>query len=208
VAPYEPAKVDRPPAEPRAASNTARIVLWLIMLSLLVFFLPLYLLSATVKEDNANLEAELTAIQGTLQSPEQIAPEEQALTDTLLHVREQIIELEAVRTDVLSEHIDWPAVMLVIGDYDPMQMQVSGIAQTDFRVALSGQADDEAVVTAYLQRLRESGQFATVTIQAISLRPLPTPTLTPGNPPGLPSDSGRQSVVEFTISLELKVAAP
>jgi Tfp pilus assembly protein PilN len=180
-------------------TRLSRSVLWLVVLSLSIMFLPIYLVSTAIKDRNQSLEDELVLLQITLTGGPSIDPEEEALRETLTYVRDQLREVEPVHPTLIAGHVDWPAVMSTLANFDPTQMALTSLAQTENRIVLDGQANDETVVVAYTRMLEQSNQFSRVVVQSINLILLPTatptatptPTVTPtATPTPLPAATG------------------
>ncbi|MBI5671455.1 MAG: PilN domain-containing protein [Chloroflexi bacterium] len=201
--------------EQAAPGRSSRLILWLILVSLGILFLTLFLVSTTIKQDIPALETRLAEVQETLASTPPVPPEQQTLTANLLDLRGQEQVLESVRDNLTAQHINWPAAMAAIASYDPAQMSVTGLTQTDSQVIINGQANDEAVVIAYADSLRQSEQFNQVTVQSITLQtlptstPAPTPTLATTPDPAIPTlppptPSPPVKVAAFVILVELK----
>lgn len=197
--------------ESSGGSNTRRLVLWMVIASLLALLLPLFLVSTALKEENTRMRQALEAIQATLDAPVPVPREEQALTEEMLQAREAATTLENLRADLESRHINWPDAMLTIGDLNPDEIWITGLAQTERRLTITGQAVNEAQVMGYSQALRDSDWFQTVLIQSISQIELPTPTplardRTSTDPTPIPPTPVR--VAEFVLQVDLKAATP
>jgi Tfp pilus assembly protein PilN len=197
--------------EPTEAGHSPRIVLWLVVVGLAGLFLPLYLVSAAIKGDNRSLKTDLASIEQQLSDLSQPGEEQQTLQDTLIKSRQQVNTLTAVQSDLNAHHINWPAVMAIIGNNGPVQMVLTGLSQAENRIVISGQAQAESVVMAYAHMLEESGQFSRVIVQSISLKALPTPTPLPTSTPAsadttlsTPAPAEPAQIVEFVILVELQ----
>jgi len=164
------------PAQPPRTTRTS-IILWLVVLSLAAFFLPLYLISSTLHNDANRLEANRIPIQATLQSIHTPAPEIRALMSTLTQVQSLAQDVDNTYQSLLANRTHWPAAMAVIGSYNPAQLTLISLTEAENRVTLTGRAADETAVVAYARTLEESGLFARVVIQ--SVRSVATPFATP-----------------------------
>lgn len=194
--------------ESESSGGSSRLILWLIIAGLGILFVPLYLVSATLKESKAPLETELADIQATLTVTPQPDPEEQALRDNLLQLRSQAGELETLYTDLSANHVDWPAAMAVIANYDPSQMALTGLTQAEQLVTLTGRANDETIVMAYADMLRDSARFGEVKVQSITLVALPTPTPLPTQVAGtIPEGVAPGNIAEFTLTVQLMASS-
>jgi hypothetical protein len=212
-----PVVSNEPPQPPRPAVSS-KLILWLVALSLGMMFLPLYLISTTIKENNVPLATQLAVLQATLTVTPPPNPEEKALKATLEGVQNQINALDAIRPTLVAGHTDWAVVITVIANYDSGRMALTGVAQSGNQILVTGQAGEEATVMAYADMLRTSQQFDRVVLQSITSKVLPTatplpviattgtptvPTLTPA--PQVNEFHPAGKVVEFTIAIDRKV---
>lgn len=157
--------------QPQAPSfQVSKLALWLLVIGMGMLFLPLYLLSGAIKEENALLQAELDQLEMTLSTTPEPDPEEEKLSSELTDLFGQASTIQGLRSTVTSNHIDWPAVMDVFDDFDPASIQLTGLIQAEDRFSISGMAKIETAVTTYANQLRESSVFEQVIIQSISLR--------------------------------------
>jgi Tfp pilus assembly protein PilN len=154
------------------------MILWLVVIGFATFFLPLYLVSASIHDDNARLEDDLQSIQQALTTISSPAPEIQELMDTLAQLQKATNEIEAAYSTIAAGHTDWPAVMAVIGNYNPAQLTLTSLTHADSRIVLNGRATDSSVVAAYAHTLEESQLFSRVVVQ--SMKTIATPFVTPG----------------------------
>jgi Tfp pilus assembly protein PilN len=188
---------------PQPQRRATRIVLWLIVLGLGLLYVPLMLMSGVIAEDNARMESELESIQLTLDAPEQVAPQVQALMDELQRLREQNIALQNGYSEAVRNHVDWPQIMSIFTRYDQTRMALTGISQTGRQVTLTGYADTENFAISYLQQLRDTNQFAAVSLQSITQEtiviPAPAPT---GDATRQPDTS--QTVANFIFQVDLR----
>jgi len=186
-------------AAPEQPGGASRLIRWLIVFGLALLFMPLYLISTTIKEDTVPLKTTLVSLQQTLASTPRPNQSEQNLKATLVQAQKQAIELENSRPTLVANHFDWPAAIMVIGNYDQAVLAITSIVQTETRITLNGQATDEATAMLYAQALRESSQFQRVTVQTITLKAAPTGAAKPDAPPV-------DKPAVFTILIELKTA--
>lgn len=187
-------------AEPEQPGGASRLIRWLIVFGLALLFLPLYLISTTIKEDAAPLKSTLVSIQQTLASTPRPNQGEQNLKATLVQSQKQVAELEAAKPALVASHFDWPAAIMIIGNYDQSVLALTSIVQTETRITLTGQANDEATTMTYAQSLRDSGQFQRVTVQTITLKAAPSAPANAGKTESTPVDKP----AVFTILIELK----
>jgi Tfp pilus assembly protein PilN len=158
-------------------SQRGTIVLWLVAASFLILLVPLYLVSAAVRGDAARLETNIQAAQQALTTVNTPEPEIQELMDEITQVQGSISEIEQAYSGVAASHLNWPAVMAAIGNYDPSQLILDSVTQADNRVTLQGRAIGDSAVIAYSRALEETDLFARVVVQSMSL--IATPFATP-----------------------------
>ncbi len=166
------ARQDQSPRMSRAA-----IVLWLIVLGLAILFVPLYLAGTTIQGDVDRLQDDLVALQQSLANVPTPAPEVQALMGTLSAVQGQANRANAVVSTLTAAHVDWPAVMAALANYNPDRIVLHSVAQAENRLTLTGRASDDAAVVEYSRSLEGSGLFTRVAVQ--SIRVVATPVFTP-----------------------------
>ncbi|NLF79261.1 MAG: hypothetical protein GX573_26500 [Chloroflexi bacterium] len=210
--PLEPLTDERP-----RSSRIGRLIPWLIVLSAGFLFLPLYLVSLTLDQNNAGLQADISTLEAKLELGPVPSTNEQELQDALGSVLEHISVIQPVRAQMEANHIDWPAVIASVSNYHDDYMVVLGISQVDRQLTLSGRAWNEQTVLDYAGRLEASGYFASVLVQYLSANVVPTPTpprATPaatsepsGSTPAPTVTPGRIKYVEFVIVVKLKAAS-
>ncbi|MCB9420323.1 MAG: PilN domain-containing protein [Ardenticatenaceae bacterium] len=163
---------------PSLGQTLRKFVPWLIVIGLAILFLPLYAISSTIGADTDRLNAELSNIQLTMVSEPTVPPEVVALQSDAADIEAQLSELEGVYANLSADHIDWPEVAAAIRNYDTSRISLTSLQQTDNRLMLTGQAVDDTAVINYARFLEDSGQFARVVVQSITLTtPSPTPTV-------------------------------
>src|SRR5712692_9689353 len=105
-------------SQPRSLSRTAT-VLWMVAISMGLFFLPLFFLATIVNDDVKSLETDLGTIRRSLTNVPSPLPEVRKLLTPLAQVQGQIAQAKAVYPTLTSSRTDWPAVMQAIGRYNP-----------------------------------------------------------------------------------------
>ncbi|MFW5691010.1 MAG: PilN domain-containing protein [Chloroflexota bacterium] len=189
--------------EPKAGGGGLRIVLYLLMLTLGILFVPLYLASVTIEDETQALEQELLDLQATLAVTPSIPADEAELRDMLLDLRRESSALQAAATQMSAAHIDWPTIMAALASYDPARMDLTRIEQTGNGLLLNGSAEDEPLVLAYAALLEQFPEFGTVTVQAITLNAVASgdgdPNVAKVNAEGEPIQP-----VEFVILIDLE----
>lgn len=185
--------------EQKPPSNNSRLVLWLLVLSLSGFFVPLYLFSVTIEERTLALATEEVDLQATLIATPAPDPLEETLRSEFIDLQNQINTLSSLNQTLDITHIDWPHIMFAIGRYNPAQLNINSLSQAGRVITLTGQANLESVVLAYVETLKENGPFETVLVQSIQLVP----------PAAHQEDAGgvrAQQPVRFTLVIELKAS--
>lgn len=157
------------------------ILLSLIAVILAVLILPLWLVSASMRGGAASLETEVQSVQGDLARVSTPLPEVQELMNKLDQIQQSGSELEEAQATLAAERPDWPAVMAAIGNYNPDELSLDSLAQTNSQITLNGRAIDRSVVMAYADDLQASDLFSSVDVQSISSveTPFVAPTITP-----------------------------
>ncbi len=157
------------------------IALWLLAISLAIFFLPLNLVSTTLRDDASNLDAELTSLRASLTVvPTPVPPEMQRVLTPLAQVQNQLNQIGAVYPTLVAPRPDWISIMAAIGNHDPEQIALTTLTQNDARTTLTlvGRAARADAVVAYARMLEETKLFNRVVAQSIQAVPTLTPTLT------------------------------
>jgi len=174
-----------------------RVVFGLLAFSLLTFALAFTLITASVRNDIALAETDLSALQDDLSRLSTPSAEVQALTVTLSNTRLLADKLAAAAPPLGA---NWPAVIAVIDRYDPTLITLTSITQTDNRITLSGQAVNDLVVVDYEKMLKESGLFNDVILQSLKRM---TPTAAASETPTVTVATAE--TVEFVIMIELSL---
>ena len=193
-----------------APAGSSKIVIWLVLFGLMILFLPLYVVSTTIKSTNEKLTTELEGIQSTLDAPPLVDPAKESLSAQLADIQAQNQALESIRASLMSAYINWPSVMASISAFDPNQMTVGSVVQIESGVRITGRAQQEIIAMAYADMLRASNLFDTVAVESITLQSIfmtatPMPTVTPnsaGGPTATPIDAANLTP-EPTIELKL-----
>lgn len=185
--------------EQKSTSNNSRLVLWLLVLSLSGFFVPLYLISVTIEERTLAMATEEADLQATLIATPAPDPQEETLRSEFIDLQNLINTLANLNQTLDTAHIDWPYVMSAVGRYNPAQLNINSLSQTERVITLTGQATLESVVLAYVETLKETGPFETVLIESIQLAPSAADQEDAG-------DIHTQQPVGFTLVIELKAS--
>lgn len=157
-------------SEGEAPAGGSKLVIWLVICGLAVLFLPLYVISTTVKSTNLKLTTQLEGIQATLTAPAPVNPLKQTLSAQFLSIQSQSSAMGSIRSTLMASHINWPTIMAIIGAYDTNQMAVNNVDQIATGIRISGRAKQEIVAMAYADMLRASGLFETVSVESINLQ--------------------------------------
>jgi Tfp pilus assembly protein PilN len=156
---------------------------------------PLYLIATTLETANIDLVQQIETIDNRLNSPPPPNPTLEALRTRYDRMQDDAEALTTRNEQLAASYFNWATIMRSLQDFDPAQMQLLAFTQTDTTLSITGRASDELLVTAYVDRLRASENFRSVTIQSITLRTERTAG----------AEAGEQKYTEFTISVEIKI---
>jgi hypothetical protein len=196
------------------ARGGSKIVIWLVICGLAVLFLPLYVISTTVKNTNDKLSTDLDSIQATLSATPPVSSLQQTLSAQFLDMQNQSKAVGSIRSTLMASHINWPTVMATIGAYDTNQMAVNNVDQISTGIRITGRAKQEIVAMAYADMLRASGLFDTVAVESINLQSViitvtPMATASPTPPPAItatPAPPNRNQATATPVpTIEIKV---
>jgi len=175
----QPAAAPPPPPPPRRRGlPRGTIALWLAVIGLAAFFVPLNLIATAIRNDTLRLNSEAQLAQRQLTSVPTLAPDVQQLATQVAQLEVPAQEIKNVQATITAGRVDWRTLMTAIGGYDPNQLVVSSLVQTSTQVILSGCAANDAAVTAYVRALENSNLFSRVVVQSIRAIQPSTATLT------------------------------
>ncbi|MBI5033779.1 MAG: PilN domain-containing protein [Chloroflexi bacterium] len=152
-------------AEPEKLSQTTKIML-MAAVSMLVFFLPLFLLTTAVNEDVKGMNTDLGFVRTSLTQVPTPIPAIQKYMTPIAQTQGQINQFNVVYPTLTSPRADWSLVMTAIGKYDPTQISLVAISRTATSVTITGNAINDNVITAYAQSLEQSNVFSRVVVQS------------------------------------------
>lgn len=180
-------------------------VIGLVAFSLLILLLALYLISTSVQNDIARSEANVASLQSQIIGLQTPAPAVQELLTTLTTTLALAAKLEAARPPVGR---NWPALVAVLGSYDPAAITLTALRQEGNRITLTGQAVNDSSAVDYVHRLEESALFTVVVLESIVLV-TPTPQPKAGSTPAAAAPvASAPALVNFVITIELSVTTP
>jgi Tfp pilus assembly protein PilN len=182
-----------------------RLIIWMGVIGLGVCFMPLFIISTTLRDNYQALQLQVEAVQGTLDTAPVMSDADQTLRDDLLQMQTVLHQLKEVQMRLVVDQVAWAEVMRVLGGYDPCCLALTGIAQNARQIILNGSSTDEAAVMRYTGMLRATGLFSQVTIQTL-MRASHVVTATSSTP-----DTTLSIIVQpvdFTVLLELKANEP
>jgi Tfp pilus assembly protein PilN len=162
-------KTQPPSSQPRGLSRRI-VALWLVVVGLAIGLIPLYLVANSARGEVARLNGDLEFVQQQVTIVPTAVPEVQHLLDSLAQVDTPAKHVQVAYATIMASRTDWPQVMTAIGNYDPGQLTISSLTQpVTHQIMLTGQAVNEAAVTAYVRSLQQSNLFANVTLQSIQV---------------------------------------
>jgi len=205
---------ERPVEADRVAHAPSRtpLFLWLVVIGMMIFLLPLYLFAMATQEETENLERDLMSVRRLLTTVPTPRPEVQRFLTPLAQSQTQINQLNPVYPTLMAPHPDLPTIMATINNYNPAELSLTTLTLENNRITLNGRTVREQSVMAYVRTLEQSNLFTHVTLQSVQLAPTITPTLTLAPTPTLAWKSVRSTVaptpmpIRFVIILGLKVA--
>lgn len=204
-----------------APPRSSKLVLWLIICGLGVLFLPMYIISTTVKTTNEALTTELTSIEQTLTAPAPIDPRIQTLSAEYSNTQKQSQAVGSINSTLKNTYVNWPTIMAALGAFDLGQMSVTSVTQIDSGMRITGRATREIVAMSYADMLRETGLFDNVAVESITLQsvfitatpsptsetPIVVPTVDPrSRATAVPVETIEIKMTDFIISVIMKKA--
>lgn len=191
-----------------APNASSKLIVWLVVISFSLLFLPLYLMSTTIQQDNESLTVTLESVYLSLTATPVPNVEEVALRDKYIKLQNSVIELENLNTSLEAAHIGWPQIMSQINGYDGYRIKLSSITQSGYQIVIIGEANDETDVNTYVEKLRLSELFNSVSIRAVMLKSIqPTPTSKTSAAKNAPAGDLTASAikyVEFTLMIDIR----
>jgi hypothetical protein len=156
--------------EPEQPRRTSGLTKWLIAFGLLILFLGLYLVSATIRETNDGLTEQLDTLRATLTVVPEPLPGREDMSATRMALLGNVSALQDTNAMLEAQHVNWPEIINLLADYNTSQLNLSGIVESEDQIVVTGIALDEVVVMNYSDRLRQSYRFDRVVIQSITVR--------------------------------------
>ncbi len=180
------------PSRPR--SRIAGLSVWLTILGLAMLFLPLTLLSRSIREAEAAAQTELDLLQANLASTPPVPDNLASLVQMRLERLTDAQALGSARDELMAIHVNFPAVTAVLLNYRPELMMLTQVLQNEMPqegtvnagwLLVGGEAHFEAQVMDYVAYLRATEVFERVDVQSIALQ-----SVVPGT---LPADRALQA---------------
>ncbi|MBZ0296211.1 MAG: PilN domain-containing protein [Anaerolineae bacterium] len=190
--------------KPTPSQGLSRLILWLLVLSMGILFVPVFLAGTTIQEENAKLQAEIDQLDESLNVTPTPDPAEARLSDELEAARSQYNALGPAQAAFTSQHVDWPTLMNNIRQFDATRMTLTGMQQNDARLTIKGSAVDEPAVMAYVEQLGNNPGFADVAVLDISREIPVTPAPSRGQPneaPAVTQEPAQTWLVNFVIQV-------
>lgn len=203
---------------PEKLSQTTKLLV-MVVISLLIFFLPLFLLTIAVSEDAKNMNADLGFVRTSLTQVPTPIPAIQKLMTPIAQTQGQINQFNAVYPTLTAPRANWSSIMGTVGKYDPNQISLAAITRTANSLTITGNAINDSVVSAYAHALEESNVFSRVVVQsfhALTITPTvqltKTATVIPMSTPIVMPVPTNTSVPKYvyptTVPISSSVAAP
>lgn len=201
-----------PSAKSANTSSRLPIILWLVVLGMVMFFLPIYIFATTVEQDAKNLEADLNTMRVILTTVPTARPDAQRVLTPLAQTQAQIDQLNGVYPTLTAPRPDLPVIMTALNNYNPNELALTALTLENNRMTVNGRAARDEHTIGYVHTLENTNLFARVTLQSaqialsptitttVALTPTPRRTAEPATPVPMP--------MRFVIILELKAVAP
>ncbi|MCD6520722.1 MAG: PilN domain-containing protein [Anaerolineae bacterium] len=173
---------ESPPPIPRLLLG-----LWLLVIGMVFFFIPLFLVFGGIRAEVRRLQADLKPVQETVEALKTPGPQELELQKRLEEAKASVKALKDAYGQIVAKHADWPAIMEAISTYNPSRLMLTSLKQADLLITLSGRAIDDAAVVAYAHSLEASGLFSRVVVRSIHAVEKPFVTPVPPSTPITPS---------------------
>lgn len=154
--------------QPEGQKNNSRLILWLLILSLAGFSVPLLLVGTTLQEDLVTMNSDVAVQQTTLEASLPENPERQQLLTQLNQVKTDTNVLDSLYTSLVEGSINWSEILSGLGVYEAGQLIITGIEQDNTHLIVTGQALEETAIMNYAIKLRENPIFNAVTVQTIT----------------------------------------
>lgn len=132
------------------------VALRLVIACLAVAVVPLYLVSDSIRDNAARLEAQIELKVDALASVATPGSEVQNLERALAKLQEPAKAIARVEGFLAAKHIDWPAVMAAISNYDATRLALQSISQEGRRIQLRGRAINDRAVVSYASDLQSA----------------------------------------------------
>jgi len=169
----------------REATSLRTVALWLAAAGLAALLVSLSFVSGNLRARTAALQGELKPIQATLAKLNTPGPQALATMTALAQVETITARMNALAPTLAARHVDWPAAIVAIGNYDPAQIVLLSVTQNEREIAVKGRAASDTAVAMYTRSLEGAGLFERVVIQSLKTVATPfapltrTPTATP-----------------------------
>jgi Tfp pilus assembly protein PilN len=168
--------------------NAVTMSLWLLAAGMLIFFVPLFLVVSSLRDNIGVLDANLQSNRVALTAFPTALPNVKALQTTLSQLLTQTQQITVAYSTVVAPRTDWSSILSLINSNDPAQIALTSLSRADSRLTLSGRALSEDSVAVYARSLEQSDLFARVVVQSIQPSAGTTGTV-PATAPGTPGAS-------------------
>ncbi|HML20607.1 MAG TPA: hypothetical protein PKD09_03095 [Aggregatilinea sp.] len=190
--------IDEPVEEEAQNGHLSTIIKWLIVLSIAALFVPLFLLSRTIEQDNQTLQNDLATSQFQLANEPPESAEEREIGAALTQKLQDASAIDAVQTSLTNNHVVWPVVMASLGNYNENYMIILSVSQTGQQIVIAGRAWTEPTVISYVNRLESSGLFDRVSVQSLAVSI--APDITPAPTDAAMTATPQPNVTRFTLA--------
>lgn len=140
---------------------------WLLMLAFAFLLAPTTKILVDANAEVAHLEYELNRAQDALEQFSDVSAEREALVTRLEEALTQAERIEEAYQSVAIQHIDWSEVLNSVVRAVPSGVELTDVTQYADEFVLTGVTDNYLLPLTYADRLRATGLFVSVTLEAV-----------------------------------------
>lgn len=145
-----------------------QIVVWIFAAVMLLLLISAYFISTAITSGVSELRAEYDSLQMTVTAPPEVPDAEGTLVAELVALRDLTGQLENALPTLLAAHVDWPAIMTLVGSFDRTLLRLEGFTYDSGRLVLEGKAVAEVYILEYVKALEVVTAFTDVQVQSIT----------------------------------------
>lgn len=152
-----------------------------------LLLVPLLILLIVLSRETSVLSRRLDVAEGQMRALETIPPDLAALYAEYAAEQQKSAALNGDLAEIADQQVNWSKALSAISTQAGGEVTLSGIQAGGRRVTTRGGADSLSAISAYVDRLRSTGYFNNVVLEAVSSlgTPLPLPTALVAQPTAL-----------------------